>query len=116
MLFDRKIKVLIMMLLIKRSKCWWWCCWSRDQSVADDVAQSIVDDDDCWLKILKCWWWCCRSSGQSVAVVEVWRWRLYVENDEKPPMIYRCVTLMMLMMISLSPTVVVDVVIEYPSR
>ena len=38
---------------------------------------------------------------------------LKIEDEEKLPMIYRCVTLMMLMMSS--PTIVV-VVVEYPSR
>ena len=40
-----------------------------------------------------------------------------LHDVEKLPMIYRCVTLMMLMILSLSPIiVVVDVVVEYPSR
>ena len=85
---DRKVKVL-KMLLIERSKCWRCCCWSKCQSPED------VDAD------------------QRVAVIEYWRQRLY--DVENIPMIYRCVTLMILMMSS--PTiVVVDVVVEYPSR
>ena len=88
---DQNVKMLKMLLLIKRSKCWRWCCWSKGQSAKDVVdrsSQSINDDED-------------------------WRWRLH--NVEKLPMIYRCITLMMLMMYS--PTiVVVDVVVEYPSR
>ena len=114
---DQKVKVLKMlmkMLLIERSKCR-SCCWSKGQSAEDVVADRKFKVVNILLLIERskwCWWYY-QSRSQNVAVVEDWRWRLF--DVEKLPMIYRCVTLMML--IISSPTiVVVDVVVEYPSR
>ena len=137
---DRKVKVLKMMLLIESSKCWRWCYWSKGQSVEDDVADQNVKMLKMMLLIERSkWWrWCCWSkgqsakdccwskqskivadrSGQSVDVVEDWRLKMKTTWCWKLPMIYRCVTLMMLMMSSISLSliiVVVDVVVEYHS-
>ena len=91
---DRKIRV-----------WWWWCCWLKVQSmmiIMMMIKSLDYDDDDADRKFR---WWCCWlkwSSNKSVAAIEVWRGRLYVEYCEKIPMIYRCITLMMLMIPSLS--------------
>ena len=106
---DRKVKVLKMLLLIERSKCW-RCCCSKGQS-AKGVVEGVVDQKVKVLKMLLIK----RSKhvdvDQRVVVIKNWRWRLY--DVEKLPMIYRCVTLMMLMMSSPN---IVFVVVEYPSR
>ena len=128
----------MMMFLIERSECddddvidrkfrvwWWWWCWLKVRSMMmmllierpkyddDDVADRKVKVLMMMLLIERCYCW---SKGQSVVAAEDWRWRLYVKDDEKLPMSYECITLMMLMMPSLSPTDVVVVVVEYPSR
>ena len=111
LLLIEKVKVL-KMLLIERSKWWRCCCWSNNQSaeyVADRKVQVLkmsllIERSKCWR--------CCWSKTEDVA--DDWRWRLH--DVEKLPMIYRCVTLLMLMMSPISTLVVVDVAVEYPSR
>ena len=129
---DRKVKVVKMLLLIEKWKCW-RCCRSKGQNDEDVVADRKIKVLKMLLiKSSKCWRCCCWSNSQSAEDVadrkvqvlkmsllnmllmmktEDWRWRLH--DVEKLPMIYRCVTLLMLMMSSIS-LVVVDV--EYPSR
>ena len=99
---DWKIKMLKMLLLIEQSK-YWRCCWSKGSSAEDVVA-------DWKIKILKML--LIKAVKELMMMnTEDWRWRLH--DVEKLPMIYRCVTLLMLMMSSISTHVVVDV--EYPS-
>ena len=102
-----------MLLLIERSKCW-RCCCSKGQSaedVAEDVAEGVADQKVKVLKMLLIKRSKDADADQRVIVVENWRWRLY--DVENLPMIYKSVTLMMLMLSS--PTIVV-VVVEYPSH
>ena len=92
----------------------WRCCCSKGQSaedVANDVAEGVADQKVKVLKMLLIKRSKDVDADQRVVVVENWRWRLY--DVEKLPMIYRCVTLMMLMMSS--PTIFV-VVVEYSFR
>ena len=96
-----------MLLLIERSKCW-RCCCLKGQSAKDVSDQNVKVLKMLLIKRSKD-----DDADQRVAVVENWRRRLY--DVEKLPMIYRCVTLMMLM-ISSPTIVVVDVVVEYPSH
>ena len=94
---DRKVKIL-KMLLIKRSKYWrccWSCCWSRGQSIEDVDADRKVKVLMMMLLIERS-----KYDDDSVAVTEDWKWRLH--DVEEIPMIYRCVTLIMLMMSSIS--------------
>ena len=100
---DRKVKML-KMLLIERSKCWRCCCWLKGLS-AEDVAVRKVKV----LKMLLIKRSKYVDADQRVVVIENWRQILY--DVEKLPMIYRCVTLMMLMISS--PTIFF-VVVEYP--
>ena len=97
---DWKVNMLKILLLIDQSKCW-RCCWLKGQS-AEDVAEGVADQKVKVLKMLLIKRSKNVDADQRVVVVENWRWRLY--DVEKLPMIYRCVTLMMLMMsyISLS--------------
>ena len=91
----------------QKIRVWWWrCCWSKGQS-AEDVADQKVKV----LKMLMIKRSKDVDADQRVTVVENWRWRLY--DVENLPMIYKSVTLMMLMLSS--PTIVV-VVVEYPSH
>ena len=83
---DLKVKVLKMMLLIERSK-YWRCYWSKGPNAEDVVA-------DWKIKMLKM---LLIEAVKELMMMktEYWRWRL--RDVEKLPMIYRCVTLMMLM-------------------
>ena len=125
--YDRQIRI-----------WWWWCCyWSKGQG-AEDVGVDrkvkvlkmlliesskmlkmslLIEQSNCW----RCYW----SKGPSAEVcrcklkyqnaedvVDDEDWRLH--DVENLPMIYRCVTLLMLMMSAISTIVVVDV--EYPSH
>jgi len=107
-----KEKSMMMMIADRKLRMWWWwCCLLKVQSMMMMMMMMLIEsleyDDDFdadWKFRWWCWWskWCCRLSSQSVAAAEVWIWRLYVEDDERLPMIYRCITLMMLMIPSLS--------------
>ena len=101
---DRKVKVL-KMLLIERSMCW-RCFWSKGQSAEDVVADWKIKT----LKMLLIE----EVKELMMMKTEDWRWRLH--DVQKLPMIYRCVTLLMLMMSPISTLAVVDVSVEYPSR
>ena len=120
---NRKVKVLKMILLIESSKCW-RCCWSKGQS-AENVAaylrfkmllievvkvlkMLLIERSKCW----RCRWKIKMLKMLLMMKTKDWRWRLH--DVEKLPMIYRCVTPLMLMMSPISALVVVDV--EYPSR
>ena len=121
---DWEVKVLKMLLLIERSRCWRCCCWSKSQSAEDVADRKVKNAEDVvadrkvqvlkmslLIERSKCWR-CCGSKTEDV--VDDWRWRLH--DIEKLPMIYRCVTLLILMMSPISTLVVVDVAVEYPSR
>ena len=112
--------MMMMLLLIKRPKCWRRCCRSRGQSIEDvDVDQKVkvmmvmllmllivrseYDDDDDAIREVQILKNLLLIKTVRVLLLlnnEDWRWRLH--DVEKLPMIYRCVTLMMLMMLSLS--------------
>ena len=127
---DRKIKVL-KMLLIESSKCWrcccwsnqskcWRCCWSKVQNAEDVVAdrtsqsaEDVADQKGPSAEYVAADWKIKMLKILLMMKTEDWRRRLH--DVEKLPMIYRCVTLLMLMMSPISTLVVVDVAIEYPS-
>ena len=104
MLLIERSKMLKMLLLIEQSKCW-RCCWSKGPSAEDVVANWKIK----MIKMLLI-----KAVKELMMKTEDWRWRLH--DVEKLPMIYRCVTLLMLVMSPISTLDVVDVVVEYPSR
>ena len=81
------------------------------EDVAEDVAEGVADEKVRVLKMLLIKRSKDVDADQRVVVVENSRRRLY--DVEKLPMIYRCVTLMMLM---ISSHTIFVVVVEYPSR
>ena len=102
---DWKVKMLKMLLLIEQSKCW-RCCWSKGPSAEDVVADwKIKMLKMLLIKVVK---------ELMMMKTEDWIWRLH--DVENIPMIYRCVTLLMLMMSPISTLVVFYVAVEYPSR
>ena len=102
---DQKVKMLKMLLLIEQSKCW-RCCWSKGPSVEDVISDWKIK----MLKLLLI------KAVKELMIMNTEDWRWILHDVEKIPMIYRCVTLLMLMMSPISTLVVVDVAVEYPSR
>ena len=118
---DRKFKVLMMMLLIESSKCWWWCCWSKFQSANDDVVDRKFKVLMMMLLIerSKSWWRCCWLIERSKCCC-CWRLKMKIEDEEYMMKSFQW-------FIDVSPwwrwwcplsliVVIVDVVVEYPSR
>ena len=106
---DRKVKVLKMMLLIERSKCWRCCYWSKGQRC-------------CWSKrskmlLIETVKFVADRSGQGVAVAKDWRLKMKTTwcwkgfqwfIDVLPWWCWWCSLSLII--------VVVDIVVEYPSR
>ena len=60
-------------------RVWWWW-WSKDQSIVDDVSQSIVDDDVSDWKRLKCW--CCKGSEDRSASTKDRNIKALLQKDQ----------------------------------
>ena len=110
--------MMMMLLLIKRPKWWRRCCWSKGQSAEDVVDWKVkvlkmlltIEESRCWRC---CWskrskyWWCWRLKieDEDYMMLKSFQWFINVS----PCWCWWCP-------LSSLTIVVVDVVVEYPSR